>query len=984
MPVMQVTGHEPLPLQPNHVYLIAPDRKLEITDSAIHASTFEQPRGQRAAIDSFFRSLAATHDDSFAVILSGSGADGTIGAKAVKAGGGVVLVQDPDEAMHGDMPRSVIAAGIADIVLPIEPLAARIAELARSKERIAPIVKAAEERERIAENEDLALQNVLDLVKNRTGHDFSRYKRTTIARRLSRRLQLTQRLTIADYWQFLRGNTEEANALFDDLLVSVTTFFRDPETWSALQTQVIRALVERAESGEQIRVWVPGCATGEEAYTVAILFDEEFGRRNAQRNFVIFASDIDEGAISVAREGLYSRAIVADVAEIRLERYFRADNGHYRVVSDLREHVVFAAHSVLRDPPFSRVHVISCRNLLIYLDRDLQEQLMAVFRYACRDDGYLILGESESAPDDLFLPVDRTHRIFTARSRVRGERPALPEILATPVGRLARAARNLHASGRSPIEAHVAALEAAAPPSVVVDERWNVVHLSSSASQFFQQSGGPLARRITELVRPQLRDELHSLLHHVTEEQAPQLSAFTAVTFNGAPHRVALLAQPHTRTESGVANILVTFLDAGEVTGEPEQSEMRPADQQVRDVREQLRHAERRIDAMRDERYLANEDLRAVNEELQSLNEEYRSTTEELETSKEELQSINEELQTVNQELKLKLEEISRAHGDLENLIAAADVAILFLDADLRISRFTPQLDHIFNIKARDLDRPIGDLTHSLQYETLEADVRHVLATREARERTVSGGDGRVFVVRLRAYTTDGRQTSDGVVVTFVDVTAIKRVESSLRESERRLAEELEIMQRLHQMTLAAATARSAPDSLIQIVTAAVDLERARFGAVELFEPGTQKLEIAAHVGFPDERLATIQEIDRREDSACDRARQRRGTIEVPEVLEDQAYREWGADVLKAGYRAVQCTPLISRNDTLVGFLSVYFESPHAFSERDRQLSAMIGQQGADLIESRRQHEDLALVREELRARTEELEDEQLRGRERP
>ena len=846
MPVIQVADHQQLALQPNHVYVIAPDRKLEITDSAVGASTFEQPRGQRAAIDLFFRSLAATHGDGFAVVLSGSGGDGAVGAKAVNASGGVVLVQDPDEAAYGDMPRNVIATGVADVILPVHLLTSRLAELARSKDRIAPIVHAAEEGEQIAEHEERALKNVLDLVKRRTGHDFSRYKRTTIARRLSRRLQLARQLTIADYWQFLRANAQEAQALFDDLLVSVTSFFRDPDTWSALQTQVIRALVERAEIDEQIRLWVPGCATGEEAYTLAILCLEEFERRNIPRNLVVFASDIDEGALSVAREGLYSRAIAADVSETRLERWFHADDDHYRVVSEVREHVVFAVHSLLRDAPFSRMHLISCRNLLIYLDRDLQEQVMRVFRYACRDDGYLILGASESAPDDLFQPLDKKHRIFMARPRATGERPILPDILAMPVDRLGRSSPELHIPSHSPLEMHVAVLEALAPPSVVVDERWNVVHVSTSASRFFQQSGGPLARRITELVRRELRDELHSLLHRATEQQAPQLSTFVAVRFNGTPHRVALLAQRRIRTENGAVDILVTFLDAG-VSNEPEQPDLDEASGQIRQVREQLRQAERRIETMRDEHYLTNEDLRAANEELQSLNEEYRSTTEELETSKEELQSLNEELQTVNQELKLKLEEVSRAHGDLENLITAADVAILFLDPDLRIKRFTPQLGHIFNVKTRDLDRPISDLTHTLHYGTLEGDARKVIATQEPTHRTVSSDDGRIFAVRFRPYTTDGRQTSDGVVITFVDVTAIKQSEASLRESEDQLAEELRVMRRLHQLTLSAATAPTLREALLHIVTAFVELEAARLGTVELIDPATKNREIVAH-----------------------------------------------------------------------------------------------------------------------------------------
>jgi two-component system CheB/CheR fusion protein len=977
MPVVQVGDHEEFPLEPNHIYVIAPDRKLEITDSAVGASPFEQPRGQRAAIDLFFRSLAATHGDGFAVVLSGSGGDGAVGAKAVKAGGGVVLVQDPDEAVHGDMPRNVMAMGAADAVLPVHLLTARLAELARNKERIAPIVLAAEENEQTVEDEERALTNVLDLVKKRTGNDFSRYKRTTIVRRLARRLQLTQQLTIAEYWQFLRSNPREAQALFDDLLISVTTFFRDPDAWSALQTQVMRGLVERAEA-EQLRVWVPGCATGEEAYTVAILFHEEFERRNVQPNLIIFASDIDEAALAVAREGVYPRAIGADVSEARLDRYLQVDDHQYRIATKLRDHVVFAAHSLLRDPPFSRMDLISCRNLLIYLDRDLQDQVMSVFRYACRDDGYLILGASESAPEDLFHPVDKKYRIFAARARASGERPVLPDILTTPADRLARTSRDAPSAVRSPLETHLAALEATAPPTAVVDERWNVVHLSSSASRFFLQSGGPLARRITELVRPELRDELHGLLQRAIEQRAPQLSSFGAVTFNGAAHRVALLVQPRPRPDDRIADILVTFLDAGEVTSEPVRLE-KDETEQVRHVREQLRQAERRIETMRDEHYLTNEDLRAANEELQSLNEEYRSTTEELETSKEELQSINEELQTVNQELKLKLEEVSRAHGDLENLVAAADVGILFLDPDLRIKRFTPQLGQIFNVKTRDLDRPISDLTHVLQYETLESDARRVLATREAIERTTSTSDGRTFVVRLRPYTTGGQHTSDGVVATFIDTTAITHAEASLSDSERRLAEELEIMRRLYQLTLSAATAPNVSSALLHVITAAVELQAAQFGTVELSDRETKSLEIVASLGLPADVLTTIQEIDVREESACGRARQRRDTIHVPDILKDKDYDSWGAEVGRAGYRAVQCTPLISRNHEFLGCLSVYFVAPHTFSGRDKQLSTMVGQQAADLIESRQQHETLARLNEALRARTRELEDSQER-----
>lgn len=979
MPVTQMGDNEQASIEPNHVYVIAPDRKLEITDALIGASPFDQPRGQRAAIDLFFRSLAERHGDGFAVVLSGTGTDGALGAKAVKGNGGVVLVQDPDEAAHGDMPRNVIATGIADVVLPVRDLARRLSELARNKQRIGPIVRAVESNQQISEDEEKSLRNVLELVKKRTGHDFSRYKRATILRRLSRRLQLTQQLTIADYWEYLRANAPEGQALFDDLLISVTAFFRDPEAWEALQKAVIGPLVERVGADEQIRAWVPGCATGEEAYTLAILFNEAFERRGIRRNLIVFASDVDEAALTVAREGFYSRAIAADLSEARLERYFRVDDDHYRVASELRDLIVFAAHSLLRDPPFSRLHLISCRNLLIYLDRELQEQVMSVFRYSCRDEAYLFLGASESAPEELFQSFDKKHRIFTTQPRAVGERPVLPEILAIPGDRLPRSPRELQAPPRSSAaEMHMAALESAAPPSILIDDRWNVVHLSPSASRFVQQSGGPLARRLTELVRPELRDEVHALLHRAASQTAPQMTAFIKVTFNGAPHRVAVLAQQRPESADGHGEILVTFVDTGEATQEspPEASE---TSLQVRDLREQLRQAERRIENIRDEHYLTNEDLRAANEELQSLNEEYRSTTEELETSKEELQSINEELQTVNQELKFKLEEVSRAHSDLENLMAATDVATLFLNRELKIKRFTPQLGQIFNIKTRDHDRPISDLTHILEYETLEEDASQVLRTHTSLERTTTSRLGQLFVVRLTPYRTDGGRENDGVVVSFIDVTALKHTEAALRESEQRLEAELSVTRRLHQLTMSAATAANMSDALAHILATAVELQTAHFGTVQLIDRDSGSLDVIAYHGFGAAAIPAIKVIDARPWSACSLARERRETIEVPDVLHDAAYSTIRSDLEQAGYRSVQCVPLISRTDQLVGMLSVYFQEPHTFSERDRQLSGVIGQQAADLIEIRAQQEAVERLNDDLRARTRELESSQAR-----
>ncbi len=785
MPVTQIGNNDTVALARDSVYVIAPGCKLEITNTSVGAAPYDEPRGQRSAIDLLFRSLAASYGDGFAIVLSGSGADGAVGAKAIKEAGGLVLVQDPREATHDGMPRAVLSTGCADVVLPVHELAARLVALVRDKERVARLIGLAEPEPRIHEDDETILRRIFELLRSRTGHDFSKYKRNTVLRRLARRMQLSHQPGFADHLRYLRENPEETLALFDDLLITVTTFFRDPEAWAALQERVIGPLVEHADPAEPIRCWVPGCATGEEAYTLAILFQEEIEHRKLQREVTIFASDVDEGALATAREGLFPSAISTDVSEARLERFFHAQGNHYRVASGVRERIVFASHSVLHDPPFSRLRLLSCRNLLIYLDHDLQDQVMRVFQYACRDDGYLFLGASESADPDLFRPIDKKHRIFGMRPSADAARPVPPEMFEAPRARAKPGPAPRAAAGQQAAEIHLEALEKLAPPSLVIDEHWNVLHLSGTAARFLQQRGGMLARAVTELVRPELRDELHAVLHRALEEPGQQLSRFVPVSFNGSPHDVGLLAQWRRHSDGVRAYALVTFLEAGLATGEAPPAEQEPTKELVRTLRERLHQAELRIERMRDDHQLANEDLRAANEELQSINEEYRSTTEELETAKEELQSSNEELQTVNNELNSKLDEVSRAHNDLENLMAATDIATLFLDKEHRINRFTPQLTGIFNVTPRDVGRPIGDFTHSLDYETLEADASSVLADLTPRKREARSRDGRAFIVRLRPYRT-AEDEIEGVVVTLIDVTDLKHAEQVLSESEER------------------------------------------------------------------------------------------------------------------------------------------------------------------------------------------------------
>jgi two-component system CheB/CheR fusion protein len=796
MPVVPVEGTERL--EANRVYVISPDRRLHLTDHEISSAEFDEPRGQRAPIDLFFRSLAGEHGDGFAVILTGAGADGAIGVKAVKEAGGIILVQDPAEAEYPSMPRAAIATGIADFVLPVRELAGRLVELIRNRDSAA-----IDEMRNIDEE---ALRRLLAHVRVRTGHDFSRYKRSTVLRRIARRLQVTRTDDLKTYYEFLRDNPDEAQALLADLLISVTTFFRDVEAFEALKNEVIPHLFEGKDPTETIRVWVPGCATGEEAYSIAIMLLEHAVRQDIRPGIQVFGSDLDGRALAMAREGLYPAAIEADVSEERLRRFFSREGDHYRVRRELRDVVLFASHSLLKDPPFSRIDLISCRNVLIYLDRELQQQVCSTFHYALNPGGYLLLGSSEAAdnPPGLFRTMDRKYRIYQSSAQPGDKPRLLPRLLGglgtheLPGGPLARPVTP--GTALSEAAAHRHAIEKVAPPSVLVDATHRVIHLSDHAGRFLQPSGGPLSGDLVDLARSELRFELRSALHRVFELNQSTLSLPILVRFNGAPHRVHLHVKPAGEEDEGEPRYAVVLFIEGEAiepaAGTPEQ---RATDETVRRLSEELQLTQARLRTTREESETANEELRAANEELQSINEEYRSTSEELETSKEELQSINEELQTVNSELKLKLDAVSRAHSDLQNLMAATDFGTLFLDASLRIKRFTDHVTALFRITPSDEGRPVSDFAHELEYDDLVKDAQAVLAHLAPIKREIPSRDGRWYDVRLRPYRTVDDKI-DGVVITFVDVTERK----SSEQRQRRLVGELS-----HRMTNTLAVVQS-------------------------------------------------------------------------------------------------------------------------------------------------------------------------------
>ncbi len=768
-------------LKANCVYVIPPDRELVLDGNSIAARPFSQPRGRRAPIDMLFRSIAVARGDGCAIILSGSGSDGSHGVRAVKEAGGIVLVQEPADAEYAMMPQNAIATGVADFIAPIAELTERLAEVAHSKESL---------RSLSLDEEGNEARRILHFMRARTGHDFSNYKRATVMRRIARRMQVTRRDSMEAYAVYVRETPEEAKELFSDLLISVTMFFRDPNAFSVLAEQIIPRIFDDANEDDGIRVWVVGCATGEEAYSVAILLLEEAAVRKVTVPIQVFATDLDEGALATAREGRYPNSIEADVSDERLRRWFISDGAHYRVRQELRDLVLFAIHSALKDPPFMRLDLISCRNLLIYLERTLQRHLSQLFHYALKPNRFLFLGSAETleSNNELFSPRDREARTYQARpqhGRVLPQLPPFPELPATlTVERQRRSIRDDH--DRNATFMHMQTLERQCPPSVLIDDAQRIINLSPSAGRFIQHSGGPFTAELAAIVRPELRLDLKIAIEHALEAQQPTLTLPAIVSFDGAPRRISMHVAPVVN-DSAAPQVLVFFLDGGQI----EMAEALAADEQAakpaeaRRLYEELKIAHERLNTSRRDHDIATQDLRAANEELQSINEEYRSTAEELETSKEELQSINEELQTVNAELKSKLESISSAHNDLQNLTTATEIGTLFLDVEQRIRMFTAPVAELFNICESDVGRPITNFTHQMRYASIELDAQRVLKTLTPFETIVESNSGHSFMMRIRPYRTL-EDRIEGLVITFVDVSARLQAEQQLRASESR------------------------------------------------------------------------------------------------------------------------------------------------------------------------------------------------------
>jgi len=802
MPVIQVKT--PIPIEKNHAYVISPAQYLSMNDGYLRVRQQPPRRGGHATIDLFFRDLADVHKErAFCLILSGTGSDGAVGLSRIKEQGGITMAQLPGDAEYDGMPKAAIDTRMVDFVMPVVEMPQKILEVWRNSQHIHlptagdPEIHTIEPTTRkSAEEAEQLVRDILVKLRAGTGHDFRHYKRATVLRRIERRMQVTAQSTLAGYYDYLSNHPQETKALLDDMLIGVTNFFRDREAFDSLERDVVPQLFAAqpkatTQDAPEIRIWSAGTSTGEEAYSLAMLFNDYKTAICSDNNVQIFASDIDERAIVVGRAGAYPQAIVTDVPATRLRQYFVKEDQRYRIRKEIRESVLFAKHSLLSDPPFSQMDLIVCRNLLIYLDREIQREILQMFHFALRPGGYLFLGNSESVDlcEELFSTIDKKNRIFRAKAgstisqrSLTLQRGSFTEAVTIPRMPSAQLPRK-----SATADIHQRVLEQFAPPSIIINNDAEILHISAGAGIYLHHMAGEVTRNLMSLVAPDLRLELRSALFQAQQTQQSVKARPVSVVRDDRYFLIYVAAHPFSDSQAEIDGVLIVFseeeIDAEVVHANAvSQSE----NQMLANLERELQRTKLQLQDTIEQSEISDEELKASNEEMQAINEELRSATEELETSKEELQSINEELLTVNHELKLKIEETDQINDYLSNLISSTDIATVFVDRSLRIKWFTPRATGIFNMLSVDTGRPLMDITHRLDYDAMIDDAMTVFETLHVIEREIPSDDDHWYIARLLPYRSSSDQI-DGIVLTFIDITKRRAVEEELRLGEERM-----------------------------------------------------------------------------------------------------------------------------------------------------------------------------------------------------
>jgi PAS domain S-box-containing protein len=839
-------------VEPNHIYVIPPNKDLSLLHGALHLLPPASPRGLNLPIDFFFRSLAEDRQErSIGVILSGMGTDGTLGLRAIKEKAGASFVQSLTSAKFDGMPRSAIEAGVADVIAPVEELPERIIAYLRHAPSIGKPIGTIEEKVHGA------LEKVFVLLRAHTGNDFSVYKRTTILRRIERRMGLHQIDAIGNYVRFLRENPREIDLLFNELLIGVTSFFRDPLSWDHLKNDVLPPLLAHRPSGGLLRAWVPGCSTGEEAYSLAMVFKEALEPFKPLKNIAlqIFATDLDREAIEKARVGAYPDNIAADVPPERLHRFFVQDEHGYRIGKEIREMVVFAPQNIIMDPPFTKLDILSCRNLLIYLSGELQKKIIPLFHYSLNPGGILFLGSAETVGSftSLFAPLDAKSRIYRRLDQAVATYPVEFPTLPASTAEVAEEAEQELAAGRR--RGGAANLQALAdrvlvqrfsPLGILCNDKGDILYFSARAGKYLEPPAGKANLNIFAMAREGLRYELSTAFATSLREDRVVKTNRLRVRINGGTETVVVTVQKLSEPHELRGTVIVVIEEepegkpaptpAGKAKGPKAQRAGAPdKPPHLVEMEYEIQRAHEEAQTVREEMQTSQEELRSANEELQSTNEELQSTNEALTTSKEEMQSLNEELQTVNHELQSKVDLLSRSNNDMKNLLNSTEVATLFLDGALNVRRFTTPTSKIIKLIPGDAGRPITDIATDLDYPDLAADAREVLQTLVFKEKRVSTKDGRFFTIRIMPYRTL-ENVIDGVVMTFADASASRALEVALLDQ----ASELKQMAD----SLPSLVWGARPDGMCDYVsrqwprfTGAPDTDQLGFGWIEQLHP---------------------------------------------------------------------------------------------------------------------------------------------------
>jgi two-component system CheB/CheR fusion protein len=786
IPVVQ--AQDKLKVESDHVYVIPPGKDMSLLSGELHLLPQVTTHGLNLPIDFFFRSLAEDQQQrSVGVILSGMGSDGTLGLRAIKEKAGATFVQALRSAKFDGMPRSAIESGMADVVAPLEELTEKIIAYCQH----APHIRRPDVV--IEDKTQTSLEKVCLLLRAHTGSDFSQYKQSTIYRRIERRMGLHQIDSIAHYVRYLRENPREIELLFKELLIGVTSFFRDAPTWEHLKNEVLPEMLSGRPTGTLLRAWVPGCSTGEEAYSLAMIFKEAVAPFKPGKNIglQIFATDLDRDAIDRARQGIYPDNIVADVSQERLRNFFVQEEGGFRVSKDIREMVVFAQQNIIMDPPFTKLDFLSCRNLLIYLSSDVQKKLIPLFHYSLNPGGTLLLGSAETIGTftSLFNPIDAKTRIYRKMTQGVVSVPVdFPSAAQTPQHHLGdvepEAVQPKAVSASLQVLADRVLVQRFSPLGVLCNDKGEILYVSGRAGKFLEPAVGKASMNVIAMARDGLRYDLSAAFTAAVRQDRIVRVNGVKVGTNGGTQGVDLTVQKLTEPKELRGTVMITFTEVPLGTApapkpRPHRGKREPT--RVVELEQELQQAREEVQTTREEMQTSQEELKSTNEELQSTNEELQSSNEELTTSKEEMQSLNEELQTVNHELQAKVDELSRSNNDMKNLLNSTDIATLFLDDDLHVRRFTTPTTKIIKLIAQDAGRAITDIANDLEYPELAEDAREVLRTLVFTEKHVRTRDGRWFAVRIMPYRTLDN-VIDGVVITFNDASESIALEQELRQ----------------------------------------------------------------------------------------------------------------------------------------------------------------------------------------------------------